>query len=124
MRPVRLPSDEPKRHKYGAEAQIVDGVRFASRREARRYGELKLLEKAGEIRDLELQPKFPLYVPAHHRVGVKVEVGKYTADFRYREGPNGLLKIEDVKSAGTRTTAYRLRKRMVEATYGIRITEV
>ena len=111
-------------HKYGAIATTVDGISFPSKKEARRYQELRLLEKAGEIRELELQPKFPLYVPAQLGTSRVVQIGVYKADFRYRSGPRGVLVIEDVKSAGTKTTAYRLRKRMVEAIYGIQISEV
>ena len=113
-----------RRHKYGAVATTVDGIRFASQKEAARYCELKILEKAGVVKDIEIQPKFALCVPLHGRTNVHVKVGTYRADFRYREGPRGILVIEDVKSAGTRTTAYRLRKRMVEAQYGITIREV
>ena len=47
-------------HKYNAIPTTVDGIRFASKREARRYLELKLLQKAGHISDLELQPRFRL----------------------------------------------------------------
>jgi hypothetical protein len=111
-------------HKYGAIPTTIDGIRFASKKEAGRYLELRLLEKAGEIRGLELQPKFPLLVPVKGRMGVYETIGKYIADFRYRAGKDGLLVIEDVKSTGTKTTVYRLKKRMVEAIYGIEITEV
>lgn len=52
--PVRL-----KTHKYSAKSMEVDGHKFPSKREARRYQELVLLAKAGEIDDLELQPRFP-----------------------------------------------------------------
>lgn len=111
-------------HKYRAKATIVDGIRFASKKEARRYQELRLLEKAGEIRELQLQPEFDLLAPGRcdgslHR-GVKV--GKYVADFRYRAGRNGLLVIEDVK--GFKTPLYRWKKKHVEAQYGIEIREV
>jgi hypothetical protein len=110
------------RSKYGAVATTIYGIRFHSQKEARRYGELKLLEKAGEIRELELQPVFPISVPQRGRHGVTVDVAKYIADFRYRSGPKGLLVIEDVK--GMRTALYRLKKRLVECQYGITITEV
>ena len=50
------------RNKYGAKPTIVDGTRFDSTKEANRYGELRLLEKAGAITNLELQPKFPIDV--------------------------------------------------------------
>lgn len=108
-------------HKYGAMATVVDGVRFSSKAEARRYQELTLLERAGQIKELELQPKFPLYV-AHQRGGELHQVCTYIADFRYREGPRGVLVIEDVK--GCKTPVYRLKKKMFENQYGLAITEI
>jgi hypothetical protein len=111
-----------KRSKYGAEPMDVDGIRFHSKREARRYCELKLLEKAGEIKDLELQPRFPLYAPERGRMHSLVLIGNYVADFRYREGPEGLLKIEDAK--GVRTPLYRWKRKHTEIQYGIKIVEV
>lgn len=108
-------------HKYGAVATVVDGIRFDSKAEARRYVELRLLEKAGEIRELSLQPKFPLLSPAGHG-HARAVVGYYIADFRYREGPNGTLRIEDVK--GMKTALYRWKKKHFEAQYGLAITEI
>ncbi len=108
-------------HKYGAIATMVEGIRFQSKAEAHRYQELRLLEKAGHIKGLELQPSFPIHV-AHHRGGELTQVCVYKADFRYREGPRGLLKVEDVK--GVCTPVYKLKKKMVEAQYGIQITEI
>ena len=110
-----------KAHKYNAVRTVVDNITFASKAEAKRYGELKMLEKAGEIRGLELQPRFALMVPERGS-GFDTRVGDYVADFRYREGPKGLLKIEDVK--GMKTALYRWKKKHTEAQYGIKITEV
>ncbi len=93
----------------------------SSKREARRYQELRLLEKAGEIKGLELQPKFPLYTPSRSW-GKHELVGVYIADFRYREGPRGILKIEDVK--GFKTPLYKWKKKHVEAQYGVQIVEI
>ena len=104
------------RSKYGAKPTIVDGVRFASQAEARRYGHLKMLERAGTICDLELQPRFPLLVNA-------IKVCTYVADFRYRfAGVVGVPVVEDVK--GVQTPIYRLKKKMLLAQDGIIITEV
>lgn len=50
------------RHKYRAVATWVDGIKFPSKAEARRYQQLRLLEKAGEIGHLEIQPVFPIEV--------------------------------------------------------------
>lgn len=116
-----LQDDQKRPAKYAAKPVTVDGLRFDSRREARRYHELELLCRAGAITELELQPVFPIRVEGPQGL---IQVGIYTADFRYRDQASGQLVIEDVKSPPTRTTAYRLRKRLVEAIYGIRITEV
>lgn len=102
------------RTKFRAVATVVDGVRFHSRREAARYGELKLLQRAGQIRDLELQPAFPLIVNG-------VKVGRWIGDFRYVDCRNGEVVVEDVK--GMRVPMYRLKKRIVEAIYPIQILE-
>ena len=103
-----------RRHKYGARPTTVDGIRFASQKEAGRYRELRLLEKAGEIMALELQPSFDLTVRG-------VRIARYVADFQYYR-PDGELVTEDVK--GVRTPVYRLKKKHVEAQYGIRVVEV
>lgn len=105
-----------RRSKYGAVPTEVDGIRFASKAEAKRYSELKLMERAGEISHLELQPVYPLIVNG-------VRVGKYIGDFRYRDTKSGRLVHEDRK--GVRTPLYRLKKRIVEALYpGVTITEI
>lgn len=113
------------RNKYGAKAMVVDGIRFDSTKEARRYGELRLAERAGAIRDLECQPRFQLDVrELWRRPGRVVRCGVYTADFRYVDVETGAVVVEDTKSGPTKTTAYRLRKRLVEAIHGITISEV
>lgn len=111
-----------RKHKYSAVATIVDGIRFASKAEARRYQELRLLERAGEIKELEIQPKFPLLAPCAGRTNVLERVGEYRADFRYREGPKGVLVIEDVK--GVRTDMFRWKKKHFEIQYGLTLTEI
>lgn len=118
-RPVR----RAPRSKYGAQPTIVEGTRFASKAEARRYSELLLLARAGEIVGLELQPRFVLWALPHGCVEVVgVPVGTYIADFRYYQR-DGELVIEDVKGmAGT--AVYNLKKRIVEVQYGITVREV
>ena len=101
-------------NKYHAQKTQVDGVTFHSKKEANRYGQLKLLLQAGEISGLELQPQYPLEVNGQL-------ITKYIGDFRYRE-KNGDLVLEDVK--GTYTPIYRLKKKLVKALYGIEIKEV
>ena len=109
------------RSKYGAKPTVVDGIRFASMKEAKRYGELKLLEKAGEVRDLELQPKFALMAPDRCRQS-HVIIGCYIADFLYRDMKSGERVVEDVK--GVKTALYRWKKKHVEAQEDIQVREL
>jgi Protein of unknown function (DUF1064). len=92
--------------KYSAKPTIVDGIRFASKAESRRYGELKTLERAGVISHLELQPRFPLIVNG-------TVVCTYIGDFRYLE--NGKSVTEDVK--GVKTDAYSIKRKLLFATH-------
>jgi len=102
------------RSKFGAVRTTVDGITFASKKEAKRYQELRLLERAKEITDLILQPRFPLQI--HGK-----SLGSYVGDFQYTV--DGVREVvEDVK--GVRTPVYRLKKKIVEAIYGITIQEV
>jgi hypothetical protein len=103
--------------KYGNKPTVVDNIRFDSIAEAKRYSELKLLEYAGEIRDLKLQPKFIFEYGG-------VRIGSYKADFQYLLPHSSVLVVEDVKSLSTKTQMYRLRKRMMLAFHGIEIREV
>lgn len=117
-------------HKYGAKPTVVDGIRFASQKEARRYGELKLLEKAGQIWDLELQPRFPLVVASTTGTVMGAakalagsfsgRIGEYRGDFAYHDRRGRV--VEDVK--GFKTPLYRWKKKHVEVQYGIQIVEV
>jgi hypothetical protein len=103
--------------RFPAVRTTVDGITFASKREAKRYGELRLLERADVICDLAVQPAFPVSINGLHYC-------TYTADFSYLEVEGARPVIEDVKSSGTRKdAAYRLRKKAAELYYGIKITE-
>jgi hypothetical protein len=108
-------------HKFNAVRTEVDGVKFASKAEAKRYGELKMLEKAGKIGHLSLQPRYMLLVWDCEKKQ-DVQVGHYVADFSYWDMREGKTVVEDVK--GVKTPIYRLKKKMVEHRYGITITEI
>ena len=112
---IRRLSSRQRRSKFNAQRTEVDGITFASKAEARRYGHLKMLERAGTIHDLELQPRFTLLVN-------KIKVATYVADFRYRFVGVSLPVVEDVK--GVQTAVYKLKKKMLAAQDGIIITEV
>jgi hypothetical protein len=101
--------------KYGAVRTTVDGITFASKAEASRYTQLKLLAKAGHISSLRLQPRYPLTING-------TVVGTYVADFAFLDERTGKLVVEDVK--GYATPVYKLKRRLVKALYGIEITEV
>lgn len=92
--------------------RTTDGIVFDSKKEMVRYLNLKLLERAGEIKNLELQKKFDVNINGH-------KVFTYHADFTYSEG--GQLVIEDVK--GVKTPLYRLKAKCIFAAYGIKIRE-
>ena len=105
--------------KWGSATRTtVDGIEFASKREAKRYGELRLLEQAGEIINLTTQPAFKVSIFGRHFC-------TYTADFAYRDVAGDRFVIEEVKSSGTaKDPAYRLRKKAAELFHGITITEI
>ncbi len=110
-----------KRSKFGNKKCEADGFKFDSLAERNRYFQLKAILNAGKITDLQVHPKFELI--ASGPTGFDdVTVGKYVADFSYRQ--NGSLVVEDVKSEPTKTRVYRLKKKIVEANTGIKITEV
>ena len=104
-------------NKYGAKKTVVDGITFDSKREAARWKELRLLERAGKIYQLERQVRFDFVVN-------DVKVGRYTADFAYFDGDSGLGVVEDVKSPATaKARDYVLRKKLMLALYNIAIKE-
>jgi hypothetical protein len=100
--------------KYHNRKVLLDGFAFDSQAEANRYAELKLLERAGKVTQIILQPVFEFYVDLK-------PIFKYYADFSYIN-EHGNKIIEDVK--GPRTPLYKLKKKLVEARYGIKIMEI
>lgn len=96
--------------KYNAKPTVVDGVRFASQMEARRFGELKLLLQADEIASLELQPRFELQPAFVDATGEKHRAINYVADFDYFDRRTGEHCIEEVK--GHETAEWLLKKKM------------
>ena len=95
----------------------VDGITFDSAKEARRYAELLILERAGEIKALERQPVFRIVING-------VKVCKYVGDFGYVTRA-GKAVVEDVKSPFTaKLPVYRLKKKLMLACEGVEIMEV
>jgi hypothetical protein len=99
-------------HKYGAKACTVDGQRFASRKEAGRYVELRLLERGGRISDLQTQVRYPLEVNG-------ILITHYVADFKYFDKDKREWVVEDSK--GFQTDVFKLKQKLVRACYGLEI---
>jgi hypothetical protein len=92
-------------------------IRFASKREFQRYIELLIQEKAGVIRDIELQPAFAMKVNGQL-------ICKYIADYAYIDVIAGKRVVEDAKSKATRTPVYSIKKKLLKAIHGIDVVEV
>jgi Protein of unknown function (DUF1064) len=115
-----------KPSKYKNIKTIMDGIKFDSLKESRRYAELKLLEKAGEIEALELQKPFVLCGSVVLNGRRKPPV-KYIADFCYRVQDKGEYYqfVEDVKSARTRKLpVYRLKIHLLKSIHDITVIEI
>lgn len=108
--------------KYHAVPTESHGIRFDSKLEAKRYNELMLMQKSGEIENLRLQQQFTLQDGFKTCEGEVIRPVRYIADFAYYR--NGEYIIEDVKSEKTRKLPeYRIKKRMM-AEKGYKIIEV
>jgi hypothetical protein len=101
-------------HKYRAIVTEVDGIRFPSKKQAMRYQELKISERAGIISELKLEVPYELNVNG-------IKICKYVADFTYRSQQDGRLVVEDTK--GVRTRDYRIKAKLMLACLNIRIIE-
>ena len=105
-------------NKYNAKRTQLDGIWFDSDGEAKRYAVLKLRERAGEITRIECQPVYKILV------NDKL-ICKYKADFRYFEIGAQKQIVEDFKNPVTaKNSTYRLKKKLVEAIYHVKIVEV
>ncbi len=104
-------------NKYNATKTTVDGIVFDSKKEATRYGQLKLLERAGKISDLKIQPRYLLQesfkTPVIDQNGVKIKDKtirkiEYVADFEFKMGE--VVVVEDVK--GFQTAIFKLKLKL------------
>lgn len=125
------------KRKYNNKKIIVDGIKFDSKKEALRYKELKMLEKAGIISNLQRQVKYTLIPAQYERTDEVYTKGKdkgkpkkgrlierecaYYADFVYST-KSGELVVEDTK--GMRTPDYIIKRKLMLYVHGIRIVEV
>jgi len=118
-----------RRGRYGNIKRInLGGKTFDSAREGKRYQELEILVMAGEIDNLELQPRYPIEIQ-----GIKIMLcssrypnGRqlvYVADFRYLDLKTGEIIVEDVKmQSGHRTDVYKIKRALLKA-MGVEILE-
>lgn len=97
--------------KYHNKQTTINGIRFASKLEAKRYNELKLMEKGGLIKDLTLQPSFVL-IPTFKKNGKTFRSCKYKADFTYYDNEKKKQVVEDTK--GFETKEYKIKKKLFE----------
>lgn len=104
-----------KRRKYRNQPVEIDGIRFVSRMEGRRYEQLRDMQKAGVIRNLRLQTSYKFVVNG-------VLVCRYRPDFEYDEVATGEHVVEDVK--GYRNHVYAIKAQLMLACHGITIREV
>ena len=115
----------PRKNKYAAQKTVVGSEIFDSKKEAQRWEELKLLERAGNIFDLCRQVKFEL-IPSQRdiKTGKVIERSvEYIADFMYKKTENGgvITVVEDSK--GVRTPDYIIKRKLMLYLKGIRILE-
>lgn len=126
-------------NKYGNRKTMTsDGIVHDSALEARRWCELKLLERAGKITNLQRQVEFEL-IPAQYETyerygkngqrlkdGVRLVERRccYVADFVYTDTETGKIVVEDTKSEATRTKDYKIKKKLLLWVHKLKITEV
>lgn len=100
--------------KYYNKKVIVDGIKFDSKKEAKRYQELLLMQKYGLIKDLQLQVKYELQ-PSFKKNNKTYRKIEYIADFVYFDIKLNKCIVEDTK--GFKTDIYMLKKKIFEYKY-------
>ena len=122
--------------KYGNKVVYTTEGKFDSRKEYRRWNELRLLERAGLISGLRRQIRYEIIpaiweeVPVQLKTKVRIDkkcvqkAAHYTADFVYTDTRTGRTFVEDIKGRdATKTEAYGLRKKLMRYVHGIEIIE-
>lgn len=102
-------------NKYRAKRCQIDGIKFDSLAEGRRYSLLKLMQENGHISDLECHPKYDFHIDGQ-------KICTYIADFRYFDKRTHCRTVEDVK--GVKTAAFQIKRKLMRAINGIEITIV
>jgi hypothetical protein len=112
------------KQKYGNKKTTIDGVEFDSKKEAARWQELRLLERAGKISELERQVVFELAKSVQYSGKRATPALRYVADFAYFENTEtcgSVYTVEDVK--GVKTSAYKIKKHLMLAVHKIEVLE-
>lgn len=123
---------------YNVKTKTTDGQVFDSMKEARRWEQLLMLQKAGKINHLQRQVPFELLPNQYETIeryskrgdrlkdGTKLVERKidYVADFTYFDADTGVLTVEDTKSKATRTKDYIIKRKLMYAIHGIKVKEV
>lgn len=142
--PLPCPADDgsgkPAKYHNKPTERVTDSgavLRFDSQKEARRYDELAVLERAGKIRELRLQVDFTLQEAYTDSEGSRVRAIRYRADFSYKKRPaywtgyerqcpddGWILVVEDVKSRATRTKEYVMKRKLMKERFNIDIQEI
>ncbi len=111
------------KNKYGAKKTIVDGITFDSKKEAKRYKELLLMQQSGVISHLQRQVKYVLIPSQKDENGKVIEREcSYIADFVYHDFLSNEVVVEDTK--GFRTADYKIKRKLMLYVHNIRITEI
>lgn len=120
MVPIRLTAPK-KQGRYGENKRVtVDGQKFDSAGEAKRYSALVLLQRAGRITDLQRQVRYELAPSVKHAGEKRARPAlTYWADFTYIEG--GALVVEDVKVGGLMTEVFKIKRHLMLSVHGIDI---
>lgn len=110
--------------KYKSTPTIVDGIRFSSKLESKRYEYLKELERENKISNLELQPSY-LLQESFRKEGELFRKVEYVADFRYYDNEKQKEVVEDVKSFITEKDGlFRIKRKLYEYKYPTKLTIV
>ena len=122
LKTVAAQRERSAKRKYNNQPTERNGIKFDSRKEAKRYEELMFLRQAGEIDNLKLQPQFTLQESYMTPEGERIRAIRYVADFSYTQGSQ--MVVEDVKSKATATAQYKMKKKLMQERFGISVKEV
>ena len=120
LNPGLVGGDKVAKNKFNAVKTDVDGHRFDSKKEARRYVGLKAMQDRGKISNLVLQPRFELIPKFVTPQGEKIQAMTYSADFMYSvtdEYGISIDIVEDVKSVATQTQVFIIKWKLLKFLY-------